>query len=633
MNYPRMEKYEEAMQNHRTFLTDEVLKKGTIKTSGIGIPITISGGFALTYTIETPSKKYAVRCFHKQAPNIEERYSKISTALKSFPKDYFLDFEYQKNGIRIDNQFYPIVKMEWAKGTTLGEFFEDNYDNKQALKNLSASILKLSQFLEKAKIAHGDIQTGNMMVADNGNSIKLIDYDGFYLDSLKNLGSSEVGHINFQHPLRAKLNPFNERNDRFSLILIWLACIALIEDSKLWNKTKSDSDNFLFRVNDFISPTSSDVFGLLFGYNNLKGLVSSFADICLLNDLNQIPSLYDFTQGINKSTKTFLTTRHVSRAVTVNNYISPYKVVAANDYQACLAEVGNKVEVVGKIIDVFRGTTKTNRPYVFINFGNWQGEMFKIAIWYETLEKLQEKPSKSWVGKWLSIKGLIDDPFVKYYNGRPSYSHISITLTGSRDMTLLSEQDALWRLNTYRSRPVTMQPQDQSAGINPKINADILMDIGNVSKHNSTSRPARKTQPVVNSNNNILAELKKIQADKAQEELRLKQQYEAQQRAAEAKRQADLLAQQQQAKKREEDRLRREAELKEKQKRDAENLAKKQAQKQARLHRESQMQAKAWQRQQVQAQNTTRSNNQNNSSVGDVIVWVIIIAIILFILF
>ena len=225
-------------------------------------------------------------------------------------------------------------------------------------------------------------------------------------------------------------------------------------------------------------------------------------------------------------------------------------------------------------------------------------------------------------------------PFVKYYNGRPSYSHISITLTGSRDMTLLSEQDALWRLNTYRSRPVTMQPQDQSAGIDPKINADILMDIGNVSKHDSTSRPARKTQPVVNSNNNnILAELKKIQADKAQEELRLKQQYEAQQRAAEAKRQADLLAQQQQAKKREEDRLRREAELKEKQKRDDENLAKKQAQEQARLHRESQMQAKAWQRQQVQAQNTTQSNNQNNSSVGDVIVWVIIIAIILFILF
>lgn len=631
MNYPRMEKYEEAMQNHRTCLTDEVLKKGTIKTSGIGIPITISGGFALTYTIETPSKKYAVRCFHKQAPNIEERYSKISTALKSFPKDYFLDFEYQKNGIRIDNQLYPIVKMEWAKGTTLGEFFEDNYDNKQALKNLSASILKLSQFLEKAKIAHGDIQTGNMMVADNGNSIKLIDYDGFYLDSLKNLGSSEVGHINFQHPLRAKLNPFNERNDRFSLILIWLACIALIEDSKLWNKTKSDSDNFLFRVNDFISPKSSDVFGILFGYQNIKNLVQFFADICQLNDLNQIPSLSDFIQGIGKVSSTSLTTRHVSRAITVNNYISPYKVVAAADYQACFAEVGNKVEVVGKIIEVYEGIAKNKRPYIFINFGDWKGEMFKIAIWHETLAKLKDIPSKSWIGKWISIKGLMDQPFTQMYYGKPSYTHISITLTGSRDMTLLSEQDAQWRLNTYRSRPVTMQAQiSQNV---PITNADILSNLKSATTQSQQVKPAQSNQQSSSSNNSVLAQLQKIQADKAQEEIRLRQQYEAQQRAAEAKRQADLVAQQQQAKKREEDRLRREAELKEKQKRDAENLAKKQVQEQARLHRESQMQAKAWQRQQVQAQNTTQSNNQNNSRVGDVIVWVIIIAIILFILF
>ena len=35
--------------------------------SGLGTPHAISGGFALTYTIKAGSKKYAVRCFHRES--------------------------------------------------------------------------------------------------------------------------------------------------------------------------------------------------------------------------------------------------------------------------------------------------------------------------------------------------------------------------------------------------------------------------------------------------------------------------------------------------------------------------------------------------------------------------------------
>ena len=292
MIYPKMEEYTEVMQYPHLSLSDNELKNGIVKKSGYGIPIPVTGGFALTYTVECSTKKYAVRCFHRPAPNIEEKYTKISSQLKKLSKEFFVDFDYQAQGICINGKHYPIVKMEWAEGVTLGEFFENNFNNNASLTNLSISLLNLSQYLEKNKIAHGDIQTGNVMVSNDGKMIKLIDYDGLYLESLKNLGSSETGHVNFQHPLRQKLNPYNERIDRFSLIVVWLATISLIEDSNLWKKTKSDFDNFVFRANDFISPASSQTFGLLTSYPRLKKFIADFASICNSNNLDQIPSLF-----------------------------------------------------------------------------------------------------------------------------------------------------------------------------------------------------------------------------------------------------------------------------------------------------------------------------------------------------
>src|SRR5690606_13771204 len=147
-----------------------------------------------------------------------------------------------------------------AKGETLGEFVETNYRNSLQLKKLSNSIINLAQYIENNDIAHGDIQPGNLMVSNNGKTLKLIDYDGMYTDSLKSVGSTELGHINFQHPQRKDINPFNSKLDRFSFIELWLAISALIEDSNIWTKTKSDMDSFVFTANDYHDPQKSATF-------------------------------------------------------------------------------------------------------------------------------------------------------------------------------------------------------------------------------------------------------------------------------------------------------------------------------------------------------------------------------------
>ena len=133
MPYPRLEQYQEALQHPKTAFIDPTLRGGRIRTTGLGLPVVVSGGFALTYTVEVGRLKYAVRCFHREAQKIQARYSAISKKLKSLKSNYFVDFEFQPHGIRIAGAPYPIVKMQWAQGETLGEFISNNYNDKQKM--------------------------------------------------------------------------------------------------------------------------------------------------------------------------------------------------------------------------------------------------------------------------------------------------------------------------------------------------------------------------------------------------------------------------------------------------------------------------------------------------------------------
>jgi hypothetical protein len=55
--YPQIIEYNEAVQNPAHAFTDLELKRGTVRENTLGLPLVLSGGFALTYTVETPQKK------------------------------------------------------------------------------------------------------------------------------------------------------------------------------------------------------------------------------------------------------------------------------------------------------------------------------------------------------------------------------------------------------------------------------------------------------------------------------------------------------------------------------------------------------------------------------------------------
>jgi serine/threonine protein kinase len=484
MTYPSLEQYNEALQYPAQALSDATLRRGSIATTGLGLPLALCGGFALTYTVSVGATKYAVRCFHKKSNSLEKRYIEISKRLKEIQSSYFVDFEFQLSGVRVAGAAYPIVKMAWASGITLGEFIEKNHRDKSQLSTLRDSLSELAHYLESQGIAHGDIQPGNVMVSDAGRTLRLIDYDGMFVEPLRSLGSAELGHRNFQHLSRTSAS-WDPTLDRFSFICFDLALRALSADPGLWKKYQSDGDSILFRANDFADPGQSKIFSDLFSRAEFSEDSKNFARICCAK-FNEIPSLADFRLKKNIPSVTISISR--APASSPAKYISAFPVLNAVDYSSCLSFVGDKVELIGRIVEVKKNTTRGGKPYIFINFGPWQGKIVKVSIWSDGLASLANQPGDGWIGKWISAVGLLEPPYV---SRKYKYSHLAVSITQGSQLHIISEIDARFRLASKNTLMAT-----STSG---SSNQDLLDGI-----KSRLPRPQAKSPPQRSSNEAIL---------------------------------------------------------------------------------------------------------------------------------
>lgn len=439
MSYPSMDLYNDAVQNPKTAFLDPLLSQGRVVTNGFGIPIALGGGFALTYTMMSGKRKFAVRCFHKQSTGLQDRYARISKALAGIGGSNFVGFEYQAQGVRVRGNVYPVVRMDWVEGETLGIWLENRYQDKVAVTKLVGAFRDLERFLRERGVAHGDLQNGNVLVV--GNSLKLIDYDGLFVPSLPTGQGNEVGHKHFQHPKRQG-SDFGPIMDRFSFIAIDLSLRALAEKPGLFAK-HSNGDNILFSAGDYLDPAASQVFSDIRAIPSLSQDADNFAKICKA-PINLVPSLEDFLAG-RSIPATVVAFEKVGLRPNAGptHYVGAHDVIDARDYAAALHRVGNRVELVGQIIEVKEAETRHGRPYVFVNFGPWNGHIVKLSIWSDGLKKLPLKPGQSWVNKWISVVGLLEPP---YTNPKYNYSHISITIDEANQYRFIDPIEAQRRL-------------------------------------------------------------------------------------------------------------------------------------------------------------------------------------------
>jgi hypothetical protein len=156
-----------------------------------------------------------------------------------------------------------------------------------------------------------------------------------------------------------------------------------------------------------------------------------------------------------------------------------------------MQRVGQRIELIGRIQAVKHGVGKRGRgrgkPYVFVNFGNWLGNIVKLTIWSEGLAQLRELPDDGWIGRWISVTGLVDAPYSGKHFGR-QYTHVGITIESPQQINVITEREAKFRLGQISVSPSAISP--------PKIVASRIVFPSPPTAHSVTPSSADRAQQI-----------------------------------------------------------------------------------------------------------------------------------------
>ena len=304
MAWPRATDYSAAIQNPSSCFRDPELSRGQAASDLLmGLPLMYAGNFAGVFKLTCPGEQvWAVKCFTRQVADLQERYQQISDHLDRQKRKFAVEFVYLPEGIRINGVWYPILKMRWVEGFTLNEFLRDHAGQPALIEQLGQLWLRLAAELRDAKMAHGDLQHGNVLLVPGSKStsiaLRLIDYDGMWVPALATQPPGEVGHPNYQHPARLTSGGYDAEIDRFSHLVIYSALRFLAVGGKaLWDR-HDNAENLLFRAVDFRTPGKSKLIGDLLALpgDDVRTLLGHLIDASR-QPLDAVPLLNELIDG------------------------------------------------------------------------------------------------------------------------------------------------------------------------------------------------------------------------------------------------------------------------------------------------------------------------------------------------
>ena len=101
MAWPLPQDYNEAIQSPRANFSDPDLRGGGPVLNALGLPVPCSGNFADVYAVQAGPRKWAVKCFTRQIPGLQERYAQISQYLQQVNLPFMVEFKFLDQGIRV----------------------------------------------------------------------------------------------------------------------------------------------------------------------------------------------------------------------------------------------------------------------------------------------------------------------------------------------------------------------------------------------------------------------------------------------------------------------------------------------------------------------------------------------------
>ena len=303
MPYPSHDDYLEAIRTPRACFKDALLRAGVVESGEDGCPIGAGGTFAVVFRLTCGAESYAVKCFTREVAERAARYEELSAYLRAHPAPCFTTFEYIRQGILVNGDWYPIVRMPWVEAPRLDAYLDECLRREAGLSPLLEEIIQLERLLRRHHIGHGDLQHGNLLVEADSGRIVLVDYDGMYVPPLAGRLPEEDGHPNYQHPQRIQQGHYAEEVDRFSLLTLYLSVRALESDPSLWLEFHG-ADNLLFTSHDFLLPGATRLWERLQDSPgpNVRALARDLIHCCR-GPLDAVPTLTELLGGMRQGTK------------------------------------------------------------------------------------------------------------------------------------------------------------------------------------------------------------------------------------------------------------------------------------------------------------------------------------------
>ncbi len=245
--WPSPDAYQNAVLSPRRFLRDARLHTAQVESRfflGSQRPNLRSGNFGAVYRFKGAQRSYALKVFYKADTERQQRYQLIDQHLAGQPASaHLVSFRYDEEGIQVHRRWYPTLVMDWAPGKTLDLYLQEC---RGEIRNglFCRSFAHLIRELQDRRMAHGDLQHGNILV-QAGGQLKLVDYDGMFVPGMSRLGlkAAESGLPSYQHPWRtSRPEYFDARLDDFAALVILLTLASMTPDR--WKRHHAD-DNYL----------------------------------------------------------------------------------------------------------------------------------------------------------------------------------------------------------------------------------------------------------------------------------------------------------------------------------------------------------------------------------------------------
>ena len=282
--WPTPYEYEEALLKHQETFKDPEIQRSELLKRPNGKPARLNDG-GTQHVCVYRLGNWVVRCFAADTLNnnnirppddIVQRYEGIIPYLgqvsNSLP--FLTRHQWIEDGIKLRGTTFPFLKLPFVNQVfPLGQFLNDLYDKQsstlfaQTTGKLAQEWLNISRQLEAVGIAHGDLDSSNILVRGTypALSLHLIDYDGMYVPTFAKtrMRSADKGHANFQ-PTDTSIRTFGPEMDRFSSLIIYLSLRALEMNPSLWEKCQAGESCLLLGFDDFEQLGQSKRFRLLY---------------------------------------------------------------------------------------------------------------------------------------------------------------------------------------------------------------------------------------------------------------------------------------------------------------------------------------------------------------------------------